>query len=577
MRYNGKNVFLLLLLSFLFLGSYQPSSCTAKAVEVSDDTLEANPDYVAPEDASDYSDSDDEDESDDEEDEEEADMEEEEAETDVESSKKKKKKSKSVLAKALSKTKPKKTIKLIKKHRTTIILVLLVYAFRTELLRFVFKLLAVPVHDPATGKVVGRRVRLNPTSVLKMFFFFHFMWKTFRQGEDASSNSPLGLPHEQSALFSHFHKPHVYVPQTEQHWTFERLDERYEKDGMALQKAMGESLSTSSNSSSPMSLSSLLRDVIGKDSDTASKHHNGTVIVVDMTKLSTTVAQMDLIRDQVSFLLSQHQANQTRLDENKNETESSIGAEMEVVILLESPGGGVSDYGLAASQLMRLRDELGIRLTVCVDKVAASGGYMMASVADTILAAPFAMLGSIGVYGQAINIHDVLDGWGVKDLIFRAGKNKAPLGLIGEVTQAGRDNIQKMIDTTHVAFKQHVSTARPELESDIDDIATGDVWLGYNALDRGLVDRLVTSDQYLGERMKEGARVLKLIKYKRPSFGFGPRPSPYSVIRGLAQSVVAQVKDALIESVNDATAEQQTTLNARSFEARTVQTKSPIS
>lgn len=575
MRYNGKNVFLLLLLSLLFLGSYQPSSCTANAVEVSDDTLEENPDYVDPEDASDYSD--DEDESEDEEEtDEEEDEEEEQGETDVESSKKKKKKSKSVLAKALSKTKPKKTIKLIKKHRTTIILVLLVYAFRIELLRFVFKLLAVPVHDPATGKVVGRRVRLNPTSALKLFFFVHFMWKTFRQGEDASPNS-LGLPHEQSALFSHFNKPHVYVPQTEQHWTFERLDERYEKDGMALQKAMGESLSTSSNSSSPMSLSSLLRDVMGKDPDTASKHRTGTVIVVDMTKLSTTVAQMDLIRDQVSFLLSQHQANQTRLDENKNETDSSIGAEMEVVILLESPGGGVSDYGLAAAQLMRLRNELGIQLTVCVDKVAASGGYMMASVADKILAAPFAMLGSIGVYGQAINIHDVLDGWGVKDLIFRAGRNKAPLGLIGEVTQAGRDNIQKMIDTTHVAFKQHVSTARPELESDIDDIATGDVWLGYNALDRGLVDRLVTSDEYLGERMKEGARVLKLIKYRKPSFGFGPRPSPYSLIRGLAQSVVAQVKGALIESVNDATAEQhQTTLNARSFEARTVQTKSPI-
>jgi serine protease SohB len=272
---------------------------------------------------------------------------------------------------------------------------------------------------------------------------------------------------------------------------------------------------------------------------------------------------MDELRDQVSLLLSQHHANQTRYE---NTTQV---AQLEVVVLLESPGGGASDYGLAAQQLLRLRKEPGIKLTVCVDKVAASGGYMMAATAHEILAAPFAVIGSIGVYGQAINIHDVLESWRVRDLVFRAGRNKAPLGLLGEVTQDGKETIQSMIDATHIAFKRHIVTARPSLEGAIDDIATGDVWLGYNALGKGLIDRLVTSDEYLGERIRQGARVLKLVKYRKPFF-LGPRTSSEYSMASIVKALMAELKAFLL---ND---ESPANLNARSFTANTVQTKSQI-
>jgi len=112
-----------------------------------------------------------------------------------------------------------------------------------------------------------------------------------------------------------------------------------------------------------------------------------------------------------------------------------------------------------------------------------------------LFAAPFAVVGSIGVIGQSVNIHKTLQGWGIEPLVFRGGRDKAPVGLIGEITKEGVAKVQDMVDKTHTAFKRHVVDARPILKSRIDDIATGDVWLGYDALDVGLVDRLVTSDE----------------------------------------------------------------------------------
>lgn len=396
-------------------------------------------------------------------------------------------------------------------------------------------------------------------------------------GGDGSASS---MDQQASLLFPRFHKPYIHVPPTEQHWTFERLNERYEKDGLALQKAMGETTPLIQNGTTPTSFPSVLRDaLLHHNKDTVTKsHYNGTAIVMDLTKLTTNVAQMDWIRDQVSFILSQHHANQTQISSldstDENATPTIQPAQMEVIILLESPGGGAADYGLAAHQLLRLRNEPGITLTICVDKVAASGGYMMAATGHQILAAPFAVIGSIGVYGQTINIHGVLEGWGVKDLIFRAGKNKAPLGLLGEVTEAGRDTIQTMIDATHTAFKSHIAMARPLLAPKIEDIATGDVWLGYDALETGLVDRLVTSDEYIGERMKQGTQVLKLIRYKKTSFLFGPRSSSpdYSVV-GWASSIAAEVRNFLIGSVEDESYEK---INTRSFTANAVKAQSPI-
>lgn len=484
---------------------------------------------------------------------------------------------KSMISKALSK--PKKAVQLLRKHKTKIILILVVYAFRKELARFFFRLVSMPIYDN-NGKVVGRTLTVNPTSILKLVFFIQFMLRSLSIS-GGSDSSATGFPMDQrtSLLFTQFHKPYIHIPPTEQHWTFERLNDRYEKDGLALQKAIGDASPLIHNATTATSFPAILRDVIlHRHAETKSELNNGTAIVMDLTKLTTAVAQMDWIRDQVSFILSQHRANQTKVSPadsiGANQT-TTQPAQMEIIILLESPGGGAADYGLAAHQLLRLRNEPGITLTICVDKVAASGGYMMAATGHQIFAAPFAVLGSIGVYGQTINIHSVLEGWGVKDLIFRAGKNKAPLGLLGEVTDAGRDTIQTMIDATHVAFKSHIAMARPKLAPTIEDIATGDVWLGYDALETGLVDRLVTSDEYIGERMKQGTRVLKLIRYKRPSLLFGPRSSSpdYSVV-GWARSIAAEIKNSFIGVVED---ESHETINTRSFTANAVKAQSPIS
>jgi ClpP class serine protease len=187
----------------------------------------------------------------------------------------------------------------------------------------------------------------------------------------------------------------------------------------------------------------------------------------------------------------------------------------EVVALLESPGGSASDDALAAQQLIRLRDQ-GVNVTVCVDKIAASGGYMIACTSSPgcLFAAPFAIVGSIGVVGE-INIHKALQGWGIKPLVFRGGRDKAPLSLIGKVTKEGVEKVQLMVDDTHRAFKRHVADSRPSMTSRIEEIATGNAWMGYDALELGLIDKILTSDEYLGDRMRNGSRVLKLYRIER--------------------------------------------------------------
>jgi len=171
----------------------------------------------------------------------------------------------------------------------------------------------------------------------------------------------------------------------------------------------------------------------------------------------------------------------------------------EVLVRLESPGGLVSNYGLAASQLARIR-KANVPLTICIDKVAASGGYMMACVASKIISAPFAMIGSIGVVAQVPNFHRLLKKNSVDFEVLTAGEYKRTLTLFGENTDKGREKFQQDLDATHKLFKDFVSTNRPQLN--IDQIATGEVWLGQAALDKQLVDELSTSDEYLAEKAK---------------------------------------------------------------------------
>lgn len=183
----------------------------------------------------------------------------------------------------------------------------------------------------------------------------------------------------------------------------------------------------------------------------------------------------------------------------------------EVVVRLESPGGVVHGYGLAASQLQRIRDK-GIPLTVTVDKVAASGGYMMACVADKIVAAPFAILGSIGVVAQIPNLHRLLERNTIDVELHTAGKYKRTLTMLGENTEEGREKFKQDLEDTHDLFKRFVSTNRPEL--DIEAIATGETWYGSEALENKLADIVMTSDAYL-EQFYAGVDVLQ-VSYREP-------------------------------------------------------------
>ncbi|MDH0745072.1 protease SohB [Pseudomonas sp. GD03842] len=171
----------------------------------------------------------------------------------------------------------------------------------------------------------------------------------------------------------------------------------------------------------------------------------------------------------------------------------------EVVLRLESGGGMVHSYGLASSQLARIR-QAGIPLTVCIDKVAASGGYMMACIGNRIISAPFAVLGSIGVVAQLPNVNRLLKKHDIDFEVLTAGEYKRTLTVFGENTEKGREKFQQDLDITHELFKNFVASYRPQLH--IDEVATGEVWLGMAAKDKLLVDDLQTSDEYLADKAK---------------------------------------------------------------------------
>lgn len=172
----------------------------------------------------------------------------------------------------------------------------------------------------------------------------------------------------------------------------------------------------------------------------------------------------------------------------------------EVLLRLESGGGMVHSYGLAASQLQRVTDK-GIPLTIAVDKVAASGGYMMACVANRIIAAPFAVIGSIGVLAQIPNFHRLLKDNKVDFELLTAGEHKRTLTMFGENTDEQREKFMEELEDTHSLFKSFVSEHRPEVE--IASVATGEVWYGQRALNKKLVDELKTSDSYIMEAVQQ--------------------------------------------------------------------------
>jgi serine protease SohB len=185
----------------------------------------------------------------------------------------------------------------------------------------------------------------------------------------------------------------------------------------------------------------------------------------------------------------------------------------EVMLRLESPGGMVHAYGLAASQLVRLRKH-GIALTICVDRVAASGGYMMACVANRLIAAPFAYIGSIGVLVQLPNVHRLLKDNKVDFEMVTAGEYKRTLTTFGENTDKDRAKVQEEVDEMHDLFKRFIHENRPGM--DMAAIATGEVWTGTQALERGLIDAIDTSDEWVTDKCRDASVYRVSWEQKKP-------------------------------------------------------------
>ncbi len=212
-----------------------------------------------------------------------------------------------------------------------------------------------------------------------------------------------------------------------------------------------------------------------KNQEKESRAHEKKIFVVDFEG-DIKASAVENLREEITAILT------------------TATPEDEVVVRVESPGGMVHGYGLAASQLLRVREK-NIPLIVCVDKVAASGGYLMACTANKIYSAPFAIVGSIGVVAQVPNVNRALKRFDVDYKEYTAGEYKRTVSFLGEITPKGEEKFKEQLEDTHILFKSFVHKFRPQLN--IAEVATGEYWYGEQALGKGLVDEIRTSDDYL--------------------------------------------------------------------------------
>ena len=256
------------------------------------------------------------------------------------------------------------------------------------------------------------------------------------------------------------------------------------------------------------------------------KKNNQKIFVLDF-KGDIQASAADTIREEITLILATAKAGHDR-----------------VVVRLESPGGMVHGYGLAAAQLVRLRDA-GFNLTICVDKVAASGGYMMACIANEIISAPFAVVGSIGVVAQVPNFNRLLKQHNVDFEMYTAGQYKRTVTMFGENTPEGKAKFEEELQQTHALFKHFVERYRPSLN--VEQVATGEHWYGEDARALNLVDKLQTSDEYLlGLLAQHDVYVINT--RKRPTFGEKLGLQAAQMAESLLPTVLNKVADSFAKA-----------------------------
>lgn len=256
------------------------------------------------------------------------------------------------------------------------------------------------------------------------------------------------------------------------------------------------------------------------------KKNNQKVYVLDF-KGDTAASAVENLREEITLILATAKAGRDR-----------------VVVRLESPGGMVHSYGLAAAQLVRLRDA-GFNLTICVDKVAASGGYMMACIANEIVSAPFAVLGSIGVVAQIPNFNRLLKEKNIDFELYTAGQYKRTVTMFGENTEEGKAKFEQELQQTHELFKHFVEKYRPQLNVEL--VATGEHWYGKDALELSLVDQLQTSDEYLLSLLTQHD-VYMIDTRRKPTFGEKLGLQAAQMADGLIPAVMNKVMETLTQA-----------------------------
>jgi len=373
---------------------------------------------------------------------------------------------------------------LLPKHQNRILLLLILYGFRRQILSLVFTSVE------------------NPQNLVRFLLILQLIAKFVFSGD----NFQIGK---------------VYTPPTSQHFMFENLNTRYQLDASALLKGTTYMNKGYFDVGVPSLISNLanllgkkesrhgdkMKDEVQQVNNHIQSFSNHTVVVMEI-KPDQMFSNLRVLQDAISFIIRAHRNPVIK---------SMLGGSLEVLLKLESPGGSVQDYGLAAKQLERFHAE-NIKLSIVVDRVAASGGYMLACQATPghLWASPFAILGSIGVIGQSVNINDVLEKYGIKPLVFKSSEAKMPIGLIGDVTDEGKSILQDQIDSIHRVFKEYVLARRPGV--DIETVASGAVWLGSEALKHGLIDGILTSEEYITQRTKAGDCVLEIKAFVRQPF-----------------------------------------------------------
>jgi serine protease SohB len=247
---------------------------------------------------------------------------------------------------------------------------------------------------------------------------------------------------------------------------------------------------------SPLRLLSELNDETSSESSLVMEED--VVYIMDF-KGDTSASQVQKMKEEISVLLT--------LPNEQRPTE--------IILRLHSSGGYVFGYGLAGVELSRIK-KAGIKLTICIDEVAASGGYMMACVADQIISSPWSIIGSVGVISGVPNMSERMNKEGLKFYKLTSGKNKNTLDPFTEPTKDGLEHVQKDMDRILKLFSDHVEMNRSEQltknGTTIDDIANGDTWQGIDALQLGLVDSLLTSEEYIQDRMNNGANCYAISK-----------------------------------------------------------------